>query len=161
MKFITLGSRSVPALGLGTFRLTGPETIDIIRQGIESGYRHIDTAQLYENEKEIGQGIINSGVSREEIYLVTKVWPSNFHKNRFIPSVEESIRKLKTDFVDLLLIHWPHAHLKPNEYIPFLIEAKEKGLVKEIGVSNFNISQLTARFSSKNPKTLHSFTIKK
>ena len=92
MKFITLGNRPVPALGLGTYKLTGHEAINIISHALSIGYRHIDTAQLYENEKEVGQAIIHSNVAREEIYLVTKVWPSNLHVDRFIPSVHESLR---------------------------------------------------------------------
>lgn len=141
MKFIPLGNRLVPAIGLGTYKLTGTGAIDIIRKGIEIGYRHIDTAQLYENENEVGQAIVNSGI-REEIYLVTKVWPSNLHQDRFLPSVIESLRKLKTDHVDLLLIHWPHPSIQVEEYIPTLIECRDSGLTKDIGVSNFNIAQL-------------------
>lgn len=142
MKFIPIGKHSVPALGLGTYKLTGPSAIDIIHYGIEIGYRHIDTAQLYDNENEVGQAILNSGISRNEIFLVTKVWPSNLHKDRFIKSVKESLHKLKTDYVDLLLIHWPHQSMKVDDYIPFLIEARDTGLTLEIGVSNFNIPQL-------------------
>ncbi|MBK9981932.1 MAG: aldo/keto reductase [Saprospiraceae bacterium] len=142
MKFITLGKHSVPAIGLGTYKLTGSGAIDIIRNAIDIGYRHIDTAQLYDNENEVGQAILNSNISREEIFLVTKVWPSNLHKDRFMKSVKESLQKLKTDHVDLLLIHWPHQSMKVEEYIPFLIEARDSGLTSEIGVSNFNIPQL-------------------
>ena len=142
MKFITLGNRPVPAIGLGTYKLTGREAIDIISYAISIGYRHIDTAQLYENEKEVGQAIIKSDVARDDIYLVTKVWPSNLHVDRFIPSFNESLRKLKTDYVDLLLIHWPHHYTPLETYIPLLIQAKESGLAKDIGVSNFNITQL-------------------
>lgn len=142
MKFIPLGKHSVPALGLGTYKLTGPGAIDIIHKAIDIGYRHIDTAQLYDNENEVGQAILNSGIPRKEIFLVTKVWPSNLHKDRFIKSVKESLQKLKTDYVDLLFIHWPHQSMKVEEYVPFLVEARDAGLTLEIGVSNFNIPQL-------------------
>jgi len=142
MKFIPLGKSSVSALGLGTYKLTGPGAVGIIRKAIHVGYRHIDTAQLYENENEVGQAIIDLGIPREEIFLVTKVWPSNLHKDRFIPSVHDSLRKLKTDYVDLLLIHWPHQAFHVEDYIPFLIQARDAGLTKEIGVSNFNIAQI-------------------
>lgn len=148
MKFITVGDRSVPAIGLGTYTINGSEAVDIIRTAIQLGYRHIDTAQLYENESEVGDALIQSGVPREEIYLVTKVWPSNLSKERFIPSVEESLQKLKTDFVDLLLIHWPHHVYAVEDYIHLLIEAKRTGLAKDIGVSNFNISQIKAALSA-------------
>jgi 2,5-diketo-D-gluconate reductase B len=115
----------------------GSEAVDIIRTAINLGYRHIDTAQLYENESEVGAAIIQSGVPRNEVYLVTKVWPSNLSKERFIPSVEESLEKLKTNYVDLLLIHWPHHTYAVEDYIRYLIEAKTSGLAIDIGVSNF------------------------
>ncbi len=148
MKFITLGSRPVPAIGLGTYKITGHAAVDIIRKAIRIGYRHIDTAQLYENEVEIGRAIIESGVSRQEIYLATKVWPSNLSEDRFLPSVKESLRKLKTDYADLLLIHWPSHQMDVEEYMPALMTAQKLGLAKDIGVSNFNIAQLKAALKS-------------
>ncbi|MEO6130937.1 MAG: aldo/keto reductase [Saprospiraceae bacterium] len=147
MKFITLRDQTVPALGLGTHKLKGPSAVDIIRHAIKIGYRHIDTAQLYENEDEVGQAIFTTGIKREEIFLTTKVWPSNLHEKHFIPSVKESLDKLKTEYLDLLLIHWPHQSMKVEEYIPFLIQSRDQGLTKEIGVSNFNVTQLKAAMS--------------
>jgi len=142
MKYITLGVSQVPAIGLGTYKLQGAVAIDVIRKAIAIGYRHIDTAQLYENEKEVGEAIQTSGVPRDEIFLTTKIWPSNLHEDRFMRSLEESLRKLRTDHVDLLLIHWPHQQLLIEDYMPRLMMAQQAGLAKEIGVSNFNISQL-------------------
>ncbi len=142
MKYITLDNTPIPALGLGTYRLTGNMAVDIVSDALAIGYRLIDTAQLYENEKEIGRAIRESNVSRDDIYLVTKVWPSNFQKNHFIPSVKESLHKLNTDYIDLLLIHWPHDSIPVRDYIPLLIETKTSGLTRNIGVSNFNIAQL-------------------
>jgi 2,5-diketo-D-gluconate reductase B len=144
MKFIPLGHRNVPAIGLGTYRLGKNETANIVRKALEVGYRLFDTAQLYENEEEIGNAILSSGVPREDIYLVVKVWPSNLHVHRFIPSIHESLNKLKTSYADLILVHWPHQSLRLENYIPILIEAKSAGLAKDIGVSNFNIEQLTS-----------------
>lgn len=144
MKYISLGSRPVPAIGLGTYKLTGPVAIDVIRKALLLGYRHIDTAQLYENEREVGKAINTSGVPREEIFLTTKVWPSNLHQDRFMPSVLESLRKLNTDHVDLLLVHWPHQQVPVEDYMPRMMEAQQSGFAKEIGVSNFNIPQLKA-----------------
>ncbi|MEO5905523.1 MAG: aldo/keto reductase, partial [Saprospiraceae bacterium] len=77
MKLIILGAKSVPAIGLGTYKLKGPAAIEIIHRAIQIGYRHIDTAQIYENEVEVGKAIAESGIAREEIFLTTKVWPSN------------------------------------------------------------------------------------
>ncbi len=142
MKYITLGSASVPAIGLGTYKIKGPEAVAIIRKAIDIGYRHIDTAQLYDNEEEVGQAILESGIPRNEIFLTTKVWPSNLGEERFLPSVEQSLKKLKTDYADLVLIHWPHHQFEVEDYITRLMEIQQQGLAKNIGVSNFNISQI-------------------
>jgi 2,5-diketo-D-gluconate reductase B len=142
MKYITLGSRNVPAIGLGTYKITGPDAIDTIRKALLIGYRHIDTAQLYDNEREVGAAIVASSIPRNEIFLTTKVWPSNLTEDKFLHSVEESLEKLKTDYVDLLLIHWPHHQMHVQEYITTFMKIQELGLTKEIGVSNFNIAQL-------------------
>lgn len=142
MKYITLGKLAFPAIGLGTYKIIGPQAIDIIRNAILMGYRHLDTAQLYDNEKEVGRAFIESGIPRNEIFITTKVWPSNLSEDKFFPSVEESLAKLKIDHADLLLVHWPHHLLPVEDYIPRLIQAQQVGLTKEIGVSNFNIAQL-------------------
>jgi 2,5-diketo-D-gluconate reductase B len=144
MKMIKIGSLQVPAIGLGTYKLTGKDAIDIMLDAFRIGYRLIDTAQLYHNEEEVGTAIRQSGLRREEIKLITKVWPTNFSKDRFIPSVKESLKKLNTSYVDLLLIHWPHPQSEVNQYIHFLAQVQEEGMAKEIGVSNYNISQLEA-----------------
>ncbi len=142
MKHIIIGSTSVPAIGLGTYKLLGPEAVVIIRKAIHFGYRHIDTAQLYDNESEVGNAIATSGVPRDEIFLTTKVWPSNLGEERFLLSVEQSLKKLQTDYADLLLIHWPHHQFEIEDYVTRLMEIQQQGLAKNIGVSNFNISQI-------------------
>jgi 2,5-diketo-D-gluconate reductase B len=142
MKQIQLGSLQVPAIGLGTYRLTGREAIPILQDAFNIGYRLIDTAQLYNNEKEVGEAMHHSGIRRHQFTLITKVWPSNFSKDRFLSSVKESLKKLKTDHVDLLLIHWPHPHLAVKDYIHFLAQAQAESMTREIGVSNYNIAQL-------------------
>lgn len=134
----------MPNLGLGTFRLTGQPLRDSLLQGLELGYRHIDTAQIYANEAEVGQLMSESGVPRHEIYLTTKVWNSEFGPGKVIPSLEVSLEKLGTDYLDLALIHWP----SPKDEVPMavyleqLAEAKAQGLTREIGVSNFTVAQL-------------------
>lgn len=134
----------IPVLGLGTFRLKGEVAFNSVKMGLEIGYRHIDTAQIYENESEVGSAIVESKINREEIFITTKIWTENLSKTKLIPSLKESLIKLKTDYVDLTLIHWP----SPNGEIPLeesllaLKEAKEQGLTKEIGVSNFPIAEL-------------------
>jgi 2,5-diketo-D-gluconate reductase B len=130
---------SIPAFGLGTFRLDGSIAIEAVSTALELGYRMIDTAQAYNNEAEIGQVVAASGIPRSEVFITTKVWIDNFH--RLLPSVQESLQKLRTDYVDLLLIHWP----APSLGIPLadtlgaLMEAKTRGLARQVGVSNFNI----------------------
>lgn len=134
----------IPALGLGTFRLKDEVAFNSVKTALEVGYRLIDTAQIYENESEVGAAVAESGIPREEIYITTKIWLTNLSKEKLIPSLKESLVKLKTDYVDLTLIHWP----SPNEEIPLeetlaaLMEAKAAGLTKEIGVSNFPIAEL-------------------
>lgn len=134
----------MPFLGAGTFRLKQQEAIDSVLMALNAGYRHIDTAQIYDNEAEVGEAIALSGVPREEIFITTKVWIDNLSPEKFAQSVKDSLQKLKTDYVDLLLIHWP---LKDNSvamdvYLAELKAIKTSGLAKHIGVSNFTNAQL-------------------
>ncbi|AMO76798.1 2,5-didehydrogluconate reductase DkgB [Pseudomonas citronellolis] len=133
---------SIPALGLGTFRLKDQVVIDSVSTALELGYRAIDTAQIYGNEAEVGQAVAASGVPRGELYLTTKIWTENLSRDRLIPSLEESLDKLKTDYVDLCLIHWPSpgGAVPVAEYMAALAEAKARGLAREIGVSNFTLA---------------------
>jgi 2,5-diketo-D-gluconate reductase B len=137
---------NIPAFGLGTFRLKGQTVIDSVRNGLDVGYRVIDTAQIYGNEAEVGQAIADSGVARDELFLTTKIWVDNLSKDKLIPSLRESLRKLRTDRVELTLIHWP----SPNDAVPVdefmraLLQAKREGLTRAIGISNFTID-LTQR----------------
>ena len=133
---------TVPAFGLGTFRLKGQVVIDSVSNALDLGYRAIDTAQIYENEAEVGQAIAESGVGRDELFITSKIWVSNFASDKLIPSLEDSLKKLRTDHLDLTLIHWP----SPDNAVPVaelmgaLLEAKKSGLTKQIGVSNFTIA---------------------
>ncbi len=134
----------MPNLGLGTFRLKDQPLRDSLLQGLELGYHHIDTAQIYDNEADVGRLMSESGVPRQDIYLTTKVWTSEFGPGKVIPSLEVSLEKLGTDYLDLALIHWP----SPQDEVPMavyleqLAEAKARGLTREIGVSNFTVAQL-------------------
>lgn len=132
---------SIPAFGLGTFRLQDQVVIDSVRTALELGYRAIDTAQIYENEAAVGQAIAASGVKREELFITTKIWIANLAKGKLIPSLQESLNKLQTSYVDLTLIHWP----SPNDEVPVaefmaeLVEARQLGLTRQIGISNFTL----------------------
>jgi 2,5-diketo-D-gluconate reductase B len=130
---------SLPAFGLGTYRLESQAVIDCVGTALELGYRLIDTAQFYLNEAEIGKALADSGVPREEIFITTKVWPDNF--TRLVPSVKDSLAKLRTDQVDLLLIHWPAPRLgiPLADTLGALMQAKAQGFARQVGVSNFNI----------------------
>ena len=133
----TIKGEKVPALGLGTWRLSGEECRRVVERALALGYRHIDTAQMYRNEDEVGKGMQSSGVNREEIFLTTKVWPSDFSYKRIIETTRESLKRLRTDRVDLLLMHWPSQGVPLEETLSAMRELQEEGSVRHIGVSNF------------------------
>lgn len=134
---ITIQGQQVPALGLGTWLLSSEKCVRIVERALSIGYRHIDTAQDYNNEGDVGRGIQNSEVKREDIFLVTKVRPSNFSSNKTILSTHESLQKLQTDYVDLLLMHWPNPNVPLEETLSSMRKLQEEGSVRQIGVSNF------------------------
>lgn len=113
-----------------------------MRNALELGYRAVDTAQIYGNEAEVGQAVTESGVPRGELFVTTKIWVDNYARGRLIPSLRESLDRLRTDYADLTLIHWPApgGGVDLPEYMSALAEAKAQGLTRRIGVSNFNIA---------------------
>lgn len=119
---------AIPAFGLGTFRLKDDVVISSVITALELGYRAIDTAQIYDNEAAVGQAIAESGVPRHELYITTKIWIENLSKDKLIPSLKESLQKLRTDYVDLTLIHWPSPNdeVSVEEFMQALLEAKNK-----------------------------------
>ncbi|AQH03190.1 2,5-didehydrogluconate reductase B [Burkholderia sp. KK1] len=131
----------IPAFGLGTFRLKDQVVMDSVRNGLELGYGAIDTAQIYGNEAEVGAAIAASGVPRQDIFLTTKIWTDNYAHSKLVPSLKESLTKLRVDEVDLTLIHWPAPGngVALDEFMSALAEARAQGLTKQIGISNFNI----------------------
>lgn len=139
MKTVEYNGIEIPKIGLGTWQNTGENCVKSVKQGIELGYRHIDTAQIYENEEEVGQGIEDSGIKREDVFVTTKVWMDRVSKDKFRPSVEESLKKLKTDYVDLLLLHWPVEDVDLSEQLEELQKVQKDGLTRLIGVSNYNV----------------------
>lgn len=134
----------IPNLGFGTWQRRGQECIDRVRDALEIGYRHIDTAQMYENESEVGNGIRNSGIARGEIFVTTKVWYDSLSKGQVMASAKSSLERLGLDYVDLLLIHWPSPGdaIPVAQYLTELAQVKEAGLARRIGVSNFNRRQI-------------------
>lgn len=136
---VTKAGISIPRIGLGTWQLRGEVCIGVVEQALRRGYRHIDTAQGYANEAEVGEGLANSGVPRDEVFITTKVRPDNMGANALRRSVEESLKKLRTDRVDLLLLHWPNPEIPLRETIPALNAVKREGLARAIGLSNFTV----------------------
>lgn len=133
----------IPALGLGTWQLEGSDCSDIVERALRMGYRHIDTAQMYGNEEQVGLGLKNSRIERKNIFLTTKVWYESFQGDQLKASVDKSLRKLKTDYLDLLLLHWPVFEDTTMEHtLDALMQVKEEGKTRHIGISNFNTKQL-------------------
>jgi 2,5-diketo-D-gluconate reductase B len=137
VEFQMIKGEKVPSLGLGTWKLSGEECVRVVERALALGYRHIDTAQMYANEGEVGRGLRNSGVSCEEVFLVTKVRTSSFSHDDVIRSTRESLKKLQTEYVDLLLMHWPNPSVPLGETLGAMTELQEEGSVKHVGVSNF------------------------
>lgn len=133
---------TIPAFGLGTFRLQDDVVIHSVKTALELGYRTIDTAQIYENEAAVGQAIAESDVARGDLFVTTKIWIENLSAEKLIPSLKESLAKLRTDYVDLTLIHWPSpgSAVSVKESMLALMAAKEAGLTRQIGISNFPIA---------------------
>ena len=140
----TAGQANIPVLGLGTWQSTGQDCIDVVSQGLKMGYEHIDTAQAYGNEVEVGRGIKQSGVARDKFFLTTKIFPDDmkFEPEKLVAAAKRSLENLDTDYVDLLLLHWPDDRVPLSETIPALCELQKQGLTRNIGVSNFNIANI-------------------
>ena len=133
---------SIPKLGFGTWKLEGEDAYDGVATALKTGYRHIDTAQAYGNEEQVGQAIADSGVSRDDIFLTTKVWTERFAAGDLEASVKESLSKLKVDRLDLVLLHWPNEDIPLAETISALNACRDGGFTRHIGVSNFTTTWL-------------------
>lgn len=142
MKTITAHGAAIPALGFGTFRMEAADVLRMVPAALKLGFRHVDTAQIYRNEAAVGEAIAGSGVARGDIFLTTKVWIDNFAPDRFMASVDESLAKLQTDHVDLLLLHWPNGSVKLADQIGALNAVRDAGKARHIGVSNYTVALL-------------------
>jgi 2,5-diketo-D-gluconate reductase B len=132
----------IPLLGLGTWELRGRTCARIVEQALRLGYRHIDTAQLYENEREVGEGLRASGVRREDVFVVTKIWPSHFSPPELERAARDRLVRLRLSEVDLLLLHWPNPRIPLAETLGALCKVKRSGIARHIGVSNFTVAML-------------------
>ncbi|MFC4542074.1 aldo/keto reductase [Halosolutus amylolyticus] len=149
---IDAGGATIPALGFGTARMTGAECQRAVEIALEVGYRHVDTAQMYDNEEAVGRAIAASGVDRDDVFVTTKVDTGNLGFEDVHRSTRASLDRLGLETIDLLLIHAPRSHVPLEETLQAMNELKDEGLVDHIGVSNFSVDQLeTARQLSETP----------
>ncbi|WP_265519529.1 aldo/keto reductase [Nitratireductor luteus] len=137
MKFIEANGARIPALGLGTWTLAGATCADLVLSAIETGYTHIDTAAMYENEEDVGRAVERSGARRADLFVTTKVWWTDLAPDDLLRSARHSLERLKLEYLDLLLIHWPNPAVPLQDSIEALNEAQRSGLTRHIGVSNF------------------------
>ena len=125
-------------LGLGTWQNTDPEACaNSVETAVEMGYRHVDTAQVYDNEEYVGEGLAAADVDREDVFLATKVWTSQLSYDDVVHSTKESLDKLGVDYVDLLYVHWPANEYDPEDTLPAFDQLYDDGLIRNVGVSNF------------------------
>jgi 2,5-diketo-D-gluconate reductase B len=151
MIYVEANGARIPALGFGTFRLEGGTARRMVGHALQIGYRHIDTAQMYGNEAEVGAAVASSGVPRDEIGLTTEIWPDNFRDGALQRAAETSARRLGTP-PDLLLLHWPNPSVPLAETVRALNDAKRRGLARHIGISNFTVALIReARALSEEP----------
>jgi 2,5-diketo-D-gluconate reductase B len=148
---VTGNGAKIPLLGLGTWDLRGRTCVRMVEQALQLGYRHIDTAEMYDNEREVGEGLHASGVKRGEIFVTTKVWPSHFAPRDLERAARDSVARLRVREVDLLLLHWPNPQIQLPDTLGALCKVKRDGLARHIGVSNFTVKLLeeAVRLSSE------------
>jgi 2,5-diketo-D-gluconate reductase B len=140
MQIIEANGARIPAIGLGTMTLKENACVDMVSAALRGGYSHLDTAQMYGNEREVGEGMRASGVARENVFLVTKVWHNRLAAGDLERSVDESLTRLNVSYVDLLLIHWPNAAVPLKDTLAALAKVKRAGLTRHIGVANFTVA---------------------
>lgn len=138
----TVRGVAVPSLGMGTWRLSGDSCREAVELALDVGYRHLDTARIYGNEREVGEGIKNSGIERGDIFLTTKLWTDAFTHDAAIEAGRESLEKLGTDYIDLFLMHWPNPDVSIEETVTAMRQLQDEGVVRHIGVSNFSVAQV-------------------
>lgn len=140
---VTIKGTKVPALGFGTWQLKGEACERAVAHALSVGYRHIDTAEMYANERDVGRAMMRSKVRREDIFLVSKVWKTNFAHSETLRAVNASLDKLRVDYIDLMLMHWPAEDDTPHsETLSALVQLQNEGAIRHIGVSNFSPTQV-------------------
>ncbi len=139
---IEANGAKIPLVGLGTWELRGRTCARVVEQALRLGYRHVDTAEMYDNERDVGDGIRASGVKRNELFVTTKIWPSHFAPRALERATHDCLARLRLSEVDLLLLHWPNLQIPLSETIPALCKMKTDGVARHIGVSNFTVALL-------------------
>jgi 2,5-diketo-D-gluconate reductase B len=142
MQFVDVRDAHIPAVGLGTMTLKDALCVEVVAQALKLGYRHLDTAERYGNEAEVGEGLRASGIKREEVFVTTKVYGDRLAPGDFERSVDESLKRLDLSAVDLLLIHWPNPKVPLKDSIRSLSGAKRAGLTKHVGIANFTVPMI-------------------
>ena len=142
METITTQGVAMPRLGFGTFRMPGAAAQSVVETAIALGYRHIDTAAMYENEAAVGAAIAASGVARNDLFITTKVWNDQLAPDALHRAFDASLRKLGLDHINLYLIHWPSKDMDMASTLEALTSLRERGLARAIGVCNFNLPML-------------------
>src|SRR5438067_2813691 len=138
--FLEANGARIPAIGLGTWELRGRTCTRMVGAALRLGYRHIDTAEMYDNEREVGEGLRASGVKRNDIFVTTKIWPSHFAPRELERAARESLVRLRLTEIDLLLLHWPNPQVPLAETLGALARVKQAGHARHIGVSNFTVA---------------------
>jgi len=143
---VAANGAEIPLVGLGTWDLRGRTCVRMVEQALRLGYRHIDTAEMYDNEREVGEGLHASGIKRGDVFVTTKVWPSHFAPRDLERAARDSLTRLRLRQVDLLLLHWPNPQIPLSKTLGALCKVKRDGLAGHIGVSNFTVKLLEEAF---------------
>ena len=142
MQKLTTQGIAIPRLGFGTFRMPGADAQPVVESAIALGYRHIDTAAMYENESPVGAAIAASGIKRNDLFITTKVWHNQLEPDALYRAFDASLRKLRLDYVDLYMIHWPAPDMDMAATLEALTALRGRGLIRAIGVCNFNLPMI-------------------
>lgn len=135
-------SNDIPLLGFGTWQLNGQECVNSVRMALELGYEHIDTADAYQNHVQVAKGIAESGIDRDGVFLTTKIWRDRLKSEDLRKDVDRFLNELKTNYIDLLLIHWPNDAVDMYKTVKSMNNLKKDGVIRSIGISNFNKSHI-------------------
>jgi diketogulonate reductase-like aldo/keto reductase len=138
MRRIPVAGVEIPVIGLGTWKMKGQACASVVAAALKAGYRHVDTAAIYGNEREVGEGLRAAGVPRGEVFVTTKIWRDELSEHALPRAAEHSLKQLGVDYVDLLLVHWPNDRFPLEGTIKALCKVKRDGLARAIGVSNYS-----------------------